>query len=117
MYSTDAGHTFLSVVIGANVGTHERQWGFQRALPLAHDFRRKSSVLCLSSDWREKLRCRLVGGAVLSDRKTGRDFRAVSEKFTPRFHKEGKAYNLRLSSLFANNYLYKLPVASCLYFA
>jgi hypothetical protein len=80
MFSTDAGHTFLSVEQGNPKGAASPFW---HTTLLA-----RSSVLCLSSDWREKLRCCHVGGAVLSDRKTGRDFRAVSEKFTARFHKE-----------------------------
>ena len=45
----------------------------------------RSSVLCLSTDWREKLYHRLRGDAALSDRKTSRDLRAFSEKITARF--------------------------------
>ena len=69
-------------------------------LPLEHDFAlAKSSVLCLSSDWREKLRRRRMGGAVLSDRKTGREFRADSEEIALRFRRGGRAYSSRPSSI------------------
>ena len=84
------GTTLFCGWFGASVVTHERQRGFQRALPLAHDFRRKSSALCLPPGWREKLRRRLMGGAVLSGRKTGRDFRADSEIITFRFRLGGR---------------------------
>ena len=45
----------------------------------------RSSVLCLPSGWREKPGRRHMGGMVLSDRKTGRDFRAGSEEITACF--------------------------------
>jgi len=42
-----------------------------------------------------------MGGAVLSDRKTRRDFRAGSEKNVPRFQQRGVGISCHWSSFFA----------------
>ena len=63
---------------------------------MAHDFRRKSSVLCYAYPLTggEIRDAAIMGGADLGDRKTGRDFRAVSEKLTACFHKEDRHITL-----------------------